>query len=271
MRAILVVAALAAFTFSASAQNGANSAGAPSADDQAGDRLAETLFAVPHDRVADAGGGQSNTDGRVIVSNDGSQATIVAGCEASCTSVRITLHAPGQADVSASGADHDKLIFTVPAAYTHSLANFGFDLVFRCGESVHCAHQWAVVRSGPGTSLRQRGLPAPPTTAEWNAAGAPPSHLAWVARPTAQDLPFFYPVRAMRANVSGSARLQCLAIETGALRCRTADESPSGAGFGEAALRLSSLLRVQETDASGQSVLNHQIVIPIRFEPPATQ
>jgi hypothetical protein len=270
VRANLVAAAFVALAFSAEAQ-GPNSSSVNSTDEQAGDRMAEILFMVPHDRIAEAGSSTALNDPRIIVANDGAQTTITAGCEVSCASIHVVLQAPGLPTISASSDRPDKLIFAVPAAYTHAISNYGFQLSFRCrNNALTCTHQWAVLKHGHGLTLRSRGLPAAPSDAEWRAAAAPSGHLQWAARPSGDDLPYFYPLRALRMGQAGSAQLHCLANASGVLRCRAVDETPAGAGFGDAAVRMATLLRVQDTDASGQSVLNRQIVVPVRFEPPAT-
>jgi periplasmic protein TonB len=86
-----------------------------------------------------------------------------------------------------------------------------------------------------------------------------------VSRPNGDDLRFFYPMQAYANNRSGSAQLQCLVAADGALRCRARNEAPAGAGFGDAARRLSTMLRVEPTDATGQSTANRQVVIPVQF------
>src|SRR5262250_2189819 len=100
MRTTLIAATMAAMSFSAWAQGGPTSGLANSADDQAGDRMAEILYMVPHDRIVDAGSSDALVDPRVILPNDGARTTIAAGCEVSCTAIHVTLRAPGLPEIS---------------------------------------------------------------------------------------------------------------------------------------------------------------------------
>ncbi|MCA0368023.1 MAG: energy transducer TonB [Proteobacteria bacterium] len=54
-------------------------------------------------------------------------------------------------------------------------------------------------------------------------------------RPTADD----FPARALEREISGSATVECTAQASGRpTRCRVIEESPSGMGFGNAAIRV---------------------------------
>ena len=61
----------------------------------------------------------------------------------------------------------------------------------------------------------------------------------WLSQPTATELGRYYPQGAIDANLSGVAPLQCRVTAAGSLTgCSVASESPAGAGFGRAALKL---------------------------------
>ena len=123
----------------------------------------------------------------------------------------------------------------------------------------------AMLTRGVAQTMQSRGLPRPITEAEWTRAGetVPLSQITWAQTPTADDMRFFYPVRQWRAQQGGQARLQCLVVEAGALRCRAEGQS----AFNDAALRLATRLRAPENDAAGQPLRNRRVVVPIRFQP----
>lgn len=91
----------------------------------------------------------------------------------------------------------------------------------------------------------------------------------WLARPNASDVVSYYPDRAQRMMVAGSATLQCQVQPDGTLgTCIVIDEDPAEYDFGAAALRLAALLRVAPRDESGQPVAGGVIRFPINFNLP---
>jgi periplasmic protein TonB len=91
----------------------------------------------------------------------------------------------------------------------------------------------------------------------------------WVRRPSAEDLERYYPERAQRMNVEGRASISCTVDARGTLQnCSVANESPSDAGFGEAALRMSRLFKMRPMTKDGSPVDGGKIVIPIAFRLP---
>lgn len=58
----------------------------------------------------------------------------------------------------------------------------------------------------------------------------------WLQRP--RDLARYYPRRALAREVEGAVTLDCLVSTRGRLNCSIASETPTGWGFGEAALRI---------------------------------
>jgi TonB family protein len=93
-----------------------------------------------------------------------------------------------------------------------------------------------------------------------------PQERHWLERPTANDLAAVYPVHAQRAEISGSAELECQFAADGRLDpCRVFAEAPDREGFGVAALALSRRFRI-ELSAEPASVVSSTIYVPIHFQ-----
>jgi protein TonB len=58
----------------------------------------------------------------------------------------------------------------------------------------------------------------------------------WVRRPS--GLTVYYPRRALNRGIEGEAALTCVVSVTGHLDCAVVSETPTGWGFGEAAIRI---------------------------------
>ncbi|WP_395644954.1 hypothetical protein [Terricaulis sp.] len=265
MRRIFVAAAVLAMALGAS--------GPAAADDdaynQAGDRLTEGLFQVTYDNVVEGQTIRGGTNSPFMVANPGNVVAFIAGCEQRCTRMQITLRAAGLPPLRSESTTQWQglLILQVPQSYQRALSNYEIDYDIGCPRSDGCTMRWVAVSRGAAPSLEQRGLPRRITEAEWNAATPPVAgaSLQWTTLPTSEDLRFFYPVQQWRNGAEGSARLQCLLVDGGRLRCRAA--TGASPGFADAALKLSPILRVSETDSTGASIRGRQIVVPIRFQP----
>lgn len=89
--------------------------------------------------------------------------------------------------------------------------------------------------------------------------------VGWIREPNARDFARFYPSRALDNGVSGRVTLDCVIGGSGRLDCSVASETPSGHGFGQAALSISRQLRVRSTLPDGSSASGRHMMLPLSF------
>lgn len=241
----------------------ATSAAADTDAEQAGDRVVEAILSVPHDAILEQGFASDNAT--FMVSNTGNAVAFVIGCQNSCSQMTASVRAAGLPELTQTAGRSHRIIIAIPTAYAHSLSNFEITTAATCGASRGCIRHWALLAQGAALSLEQRGLPSRVSDAEWNAAQPASPGVQWQTLPSAEDMKFYYPLREWRTAATGVARLQCLMTTSQGVRCRAGEASSPA--FAEAALKLSTVLRLRDTNASGQSMLNRQINVPIRFQP----
>jgi len=97
-------------------------------------------------------------------------------------------------------------------------------------------------------------------------AGAEIKDPVWVVSPHASWTAGFVPERAFRTNQTGEATVRCEATEAGTLvNCWVRHESPTGFGFGEAALLLLQHARMKPLTASGAPVAGRAYVQTFKY------
>jgi len=101
-------------------------------------------------------------------------------------------------------------------------------------------------------------------------AADPPPALVWTQRPTADDVAAAYPPKALADHIGGRAVIGCaVAADGGLADCAVVSESPTGAGFGDAALGVVVKMRLDRT--SGHPGVGERLNLPIRFAPPEVE
>jgi len=91
---------------------------------------------------------------------------------------------------------------------------------------------------------------------------------SWSRQPTSEQLMRAYPERAMAAEVSGSASMNCLVLPNGSVTdCTVTRETPGGYGFGRAAQSLSRDFRVNPRTVNGAAE-GSRVSMNLRFNLP---
>lgn len=123
------------------------------------------------------------------------------------------------------------------------------------GKILFCHFLIAALAAGP--SLASAATPSVITNPDWERL------------PGGQEFARYYPEAAQRANLAGRAAIRSEVTAEGGLdKCVVTEESPGGVGFGEAALKLSSLFKMRPQTKDGLPVRGGVVNIPIRFSIP---
>jgi hypothetical protein len=142
--------------------------------------------------------------------------------------------------------------------------------------------------SGGPVSLSPNGnqgsttAPIPPSPAPLQSANVEPSiigpsstqpqrpagSVVWAQRPSSQRINDVYPQRALRDGVGGRVVLDCRVLANLSVSCSVASETPVGAGFGPAAMRVAGSYRARATLSDGSSAIGSNARIAINFQAP---
>ena len=92
----------------------------------------------------------------------------------------------------------------------------------------------------------------------------------WARRPSGEDIARYYPDRAQRLELEGSATVVCRVGVDGRLRdCEIAEETPADAGFGDATVRLAEReFRMTPKTVDGVPVDGAFVRIPLVYKLP---
>lgn len=94
------------------------------------------------------------------------------------------------------------------------------------------------------------------------------THPEWIEKPVPADIARVYPAQAAKDGLSGAATLDCMFRPNGRLQaCKVIHEEPAQAGFGAAALKLSTIFQARPMSPDGDIVGGGTVRIPIRFMP----
>jgi TonB family protein len=141
----------------------------------------------------------------------------------------------------------------------------------KVSEAASPAHKLLAAFAPPARPT-QKESPTPTAQAAPTPAGGVAAFLRspnWSRRPTLEDLVQAYPPEAVKAKVEGDAVLHCQVTATGKLAdCSVLRETPEGAGFGAAALRLTDLFEAREQAPDGGPKRGTDIRMPVRFRLP---
>lgn len=100
------------------------------------------------------------------------------------------------------------------------------------------------------------------------ASAADASDPVWEKAPDRADWAKAYPTQAAQAGVSGDVKMRCAATESGLLQnCAVISETPTGRGFGAAALSLATGMELKPSTADGKPVAGRSFIVPVKFDP----
>ncbi|MEZ5958261.1 MAG: hypothetical protein R3C27_13740 [Hyphomonadaceae bacterium] len=92
--------------------------------------------------------------------------------------------------------------------------------------------------------------------------------VVWTQRPTSRRISDLYPRSALNNGVGGRVVLDCRVLGDLSVSCTIASETPSGAGFGRAALSASNSYRARATLSDGSSAVGSTTRIAVNFQAP---
>jgi hypothetical protein len=92
--------------------------------------------------------------------------------------------------------------------------------------------------------------------------------VVWTQRPTSRRISDLYPRSALNDGVGGRVVMECRVLGDLSVSCSIASETPSGVGFGRAALSAASSYRARATLSDGSSAVGSTARIAVSFQAP---
>ena len=92
--------------------------------------------------------------------------------------------------------------------------------------------------------------------------------VVWAQRPTTRRISDLYPRSALNDGVGGRVVMECRVLGDLSVNCSVVSETPSGVGFGRAALGASSSYRARATLSDGSSAVGSTTRIAVNFQAP---
>ena len=93
--------------------------------------------------------------------------------------------------------------------------------------------------------------------------------VVWAQRPSSRRVSDAYPDRAARQGVGGRVELSCVVQSTLGVSCSVASETPTGMGFGRAALTVAGSYRAATALSNGASAVGARTRIVVQFQAPS--
>jgi protein TonB len=124
------------------------------------------------------------------------------------------------------------------------------------------------VIEGPATNFTPVETPATTPTPVVTPPPAPAviRNPSWLQKPSSAQLGRLYPARAAERGVRGAATMECRVTAQGTVNgCVVLRESPTGYGFGEAALASTRYFRLNPRTIDGQAIEGAKVQIPMGF------
>jgi protein TonB len=107
-----------------------------------------------------------------------------------------------------------------------------------------------------------------PASTPTRSAPARAGTVVWAQRPSARRVADLYPDRAAREGAGGRVELDCSVRTNQTLSCSVASETPTGMGFGRAALNASSSYRAQPWLSDGSDSSGARTRVVFQFQAP---
>jgi periplasmic protein TonB len=125
------------------------------------------------------------------------------------------------------------------------------------------------------SAITAQAAPADPPASPPAAAGAEaPSEISrpiWVRTPSGEDYADDYPRDAIGRVPLARVVMMCAVSHDGHLDpCKITFETPTGFGFGDAALKIATRFQMKTVDRDGVPTPGRTIVIPIRMQGPGS-